>query len=106
MGGVDGPGDGIRQPVLTPDRDVRPFQDVLIELGERLGLSGFVSPEGQARYPGGYSDYIVNHERRPGVGSLGGWRGAQGDQAGRGAPNPRQLEGYGANGWFWKQGVP
>jgi sulfite dehydrogenase (quinone) subunit SoeA len=106
IGGVDGPGDAIRQPVLTPDRDVRPFQDVLIELGERLGLSGFVSPEGQARYPGGYSDYIVNHERRPGVGSLGGWRGAQGDQAGRGAPNPRQLERYVANGCFWKQRLP
>ncbi len=106
IGGVDGPGDAIRQPVLTPDRDVRPFQDVLIELGERLGLPGFVTPEGQARYPGGYSDYIVNHERRPGVGSLGGWRGAQGDQAGRGAPNPHQLERYVANGCFWKHRLP
>ncbi len=106
IGGVDGPGDAIRQPVLTPDRDVRPFQDVLIELGERLGLPGFVSPEGQARYPGGYPDYIVNHERRPGVGSLGGWRGAQGDQAARGAPNPHQLERYVANGCFWKHRLP
>ena len=26
----------------TPDRDVRPFQDVLIEIGARLGLPGFV----------------------------------------------------------------
>ena len=106
IGGVDGPGDAIRQPVLTPDRDVRSFQDVLIELGGRLGLPGFVTPEGQPRYPGGYSDYIVNHERRPGVGSLGGWRGAEGDQAGRGAPNPRQLERYIANGCFWKHRLP
>ena len=106
IGGVDGPGDAIRQPVLTPDRDVRPFQDVLIELGARLGLPAFVTPEGQPRYPGGYSDYIVNHERRPGVGSLGGWRGAEGDQAGRGAPNPRQLDRYIANGCFWKHRLP
>ena len=106
IGGVDGPGDAIRQPVLTPDRDVRPFQDVLIELGARLGLPGFVTPEGQARYPGGYADYIVNHERRPGVGSLGGWRGAEGDQAGRGAPNSQQLDRYIANGCFWKHLLP
>jgi sulfite dehydrogenase (quinone) subunit SoeA len=106
IGGVDGPGDAIRQPVLTPDRDVRAFQDVLIELGARLGLPAFVTPEGEPRYPGGYSDYIVNHERRPGVGSLGGWRGAEGDQAGRGAPNPHQLERYIANGCFWKHRLP
>src|SRR4030081_457997 len=29
IGGVDGPGDSIRQPIIAPDRDVRPFQDVL-----------------------------------------------------------------------------
>ena len=40
IGGVDGPGDAIRQPVLTPDRDVRPFQDVLIELGAAARASG------------------------------------------------------------------
>jgi sulfite dehydrogenase (quinone) subunit SoeA len=106
IGGVDGPGDAIRQPVLTPGRDVRPFQDVLIDLGARLGLPGFVAADGQARYLGGYPDYIVNHERRPGVGSLRGWRGAQGDQAGRGAPNPHQLERYVANGCFWKHRLP
>ena len=106
IGGVDGPGDAIRQPVVAPDRDVRPFQDVLIELGARLGLPGFVTPEGQPRYPGGYADYIVNHERRPGIGSLGGWRGAAGDRAGRGAPNPHQLERYVANGCFWKHRLP
>ena len=106
IGGVDGPGDSIRQPVLTPDRDVRPFQDVLIELGGRLGLPAFVTPQGQPRYPGGYPDYIVNHERRPGIGSLGGWRGGEGDQAGRGAPNRHQLQRYIANGCFWKHRLP
>jgi anaerobic selenocysteine-containing dehydrogenase len=34
---ADGAADAIRQPVLAPDRDVRPFQSVLLELGARLG---------------------------------------------------------------------
>jgi sulfite dehydrogenase (quinone) subunit SoeA len=106
IGGADGPGDAIRQPVVEPDRDVRPFQDVLIKLGARLGLPGFTTPEGEPRYPGGYPDYIVNHERRPGIGPLAGWRGLDGDQPGRGAPNPRQLERYIANGCFWKYELP
>ena len=106
IGSSEGPADAIRQPIVAPDRDVRPFQDVIIEIGARLGLPGFVTPEGAPRYPGGYPDYIVNHERRPGVGPLGGWRGAEGDQAGRGAPNPRQLERYIANGCFWKHELP
>jgi anaerobic selenocysteine-containing dehydrogenase len=79
---------------------------VLIELGARLGLSGFVTPDGRPRYPGGYSDYLVNHERRPGVGPLAGWRGAEGELCGRGPPNPRQLERYVANGCFWKHELP
>jgi anaerobic selenocysteine-containing dehydrogenase len=106
IGSVEGPADAIRQPIMAPDRDVRPFQDVLIEIGARLGLPGFVTSEGTPRYPGGYADYIVNHERRPGVGPLGGWRGADGEQAGRGMPNPHQLERYVANGCFWKHELP
>ena len=106
IGGADGPGDAIRQPVISPDRDVRPFQDVLIEIGARLGLPGFVTPNGGARYPDGYPDYIVNHERRPGIGPLSGWRGEEGENSGRGAPNPQQLERYVANGCFWKHELP
>ncbi len=106
IGSVEGPADAIRQPIMAPDRDVRPFQDVLIEIGSRLGLPGFVTSQGTPRYPGGYADYIVNHERRPGVGPLGGWRGADGEQAGRGMPNPHQLERYVANGCFWKHELP
>jgi anaerobic selenocysteine-containing dehydrogenase len=106
IGGVEGPADAIRQPVIAPDRDVRPFQDVLIDIGTRLGLPGFVAQGGAPRYPGGYPDYIVNHERRPGVGPLGGWRGAEGENSGRGAPNPQQLARYIANGCFWKHELP
>jgi anaerobic selenocysteine-containing dehydrogenase len=97
---ADGPGDAIRVPVLDPDRDVRPFQSVLIELGARLGLPGFVDAEGRPLYRD-YADYIVNHERSPGIGPLAGWRGADGTESGRGAPNPAQLERYVENGGFW-----
>ena len=97
---AEGAADAIRQPVLKLDRDVRPFQDVLIELGERLGLPGFVNENNQAKYPGGYSDYIVNHERQPGIGPLAGWRG-EGNEFGKGKVNPNQLKKYIENGCFY-----
>ena len=34
-----------------------------------------------------YADYMIRHQRRPGVGPLAGWRG-DGSAEGRGAPNP------------------
>ena len=101
IGTAHGPGDAIRQPVVQPDRDVRPFQEVLIDLGVRLKLPAFAHPDGEPRYPGGYPDYLVHHQRKPGIGPLAGWRGAKGDEQGRGAPNDRQLEAYVANGCFW-----
>ena len=103
---ADGPADSIRQPVVAPDRDVRPFQDVLLELGARIGLPGMTDEAGNARYPGGYADYLVHHERAPGIGSLAGWRGADGKTHGRGAPNPGQLDRYVENGCFWHMTLP
>jgi anaerobic selenocysteine-containing dehydrogenase len=97
-----GPADAIRQPVVQPDRDVRPFQDVLIELGARLGLPGLTNEDGGPKYPGGYPDYLVNHERLPGIGPLAGWRGLEGECEGRGAPNPNQLNKYIENQCFWQ----
>ena len=99
---ADGPADAIRQPIVPPDRDVRPFQDVLIELGARIGLPGLVTEDGAPRYPGGYADYIANHERAPGIGMLSGWRGKDGTSHGTGAPNPDQLRHYVENGCFWQ----
>ena len=96
----DAPADAIRQPVVQPDRDVRPFQTVLLDIGARLGLPGFVDDEGGAKYPGGYADYIVNHERAPGIGPLAGFRGEDGGSYGRGAPNTDQLNSYIQNGCF------
>ncbi|MGE0726175.1 MAG: molybdopterin oxidoreductase family protein, partial [Alphaproteobacteria bacterium] len=98
---ADGAADAIRQPVVKPDRDVRPFQDVLIELGARLGLPGLVKEDGSPRYPGLYPDYIANHERTPGIGMLAGFRG-NGDAEGRGPPNPNQVQAYIDNGCFWR----
>ncbi|MEZ5695900.1 MAG: molybdopterin oxidoreductase family protein [Sphingomonadaceae bacterium] len=101
-----GAGDSIRQPVIEPDRDVRPFQTVLLDLGARLGLPGMVNEDGSPKYPGGYPDYIVNHERSPGIGPLAGWRGKDGEKEGVGEVNPNQLERYIENGCFWSQDLP
>jgi len=97
---ADGPADAIRHPIVEPDRNVRGFQDVLIDLGWRLGLPGFTQADGSRKFPGGYPDYITNHERGPGVGPLAGWRGKDGEAYGKGEPNPNQLERYIANGGF------
>ena len=99
---ADGPADSIRQPVFAPDRDVRPFQDVLLELGHRLALPGMTNEDGSPKFPNGYADYLVHHERQPGVGSLIGWRGPDGRAEGKGPPNPEQLERYVENGCFWQ----
>jgi sulfite dehydrogenase (quinone) subunit SoeA len=96
----DAAADSIRHPVVEPDRDVRAFQSVVIDLGARLKLPGFVNADGSPKYPGGYPDYIVNHERAPGIGPLAGFRGLDGKSYGKGAVNPKQLDDYIANGAF------
>ena len=102
---ADGAADAIRWPVVEPDRDVRGFQTVLLQLGAKLGLPGFVCDEGWPKYED-YADYIVNHERRPGVGPLAGFRGEDGTGEGRGDPNPAQIDRYIENGGFWVSHVP
>ncbi len=102
---ADAAADAVRWPVVEPDREVRCFQSVLLELGARLGLPGFVGDDGTAKYHD-YADYIVNHERRPGIGPLAGFRDREGTGKGRGAPNPGQIEAYIANGGFWHHPIP
>jgi anaerobic selenocysteine-containing dehydrogenase len=102
---ADSAGDAIRHPVLQPDRDVRGFQSVLLELGARLGLPALVNADGSPRYTD-YADYIIRHERAPGVGLLAGWRGAQGGLEGKGAVNPDQLTRYIENGGLWHAPIP
>ncbi|KAA8612252.1 molybdopterin oxidoreductase family protein [Salipiger aestuarii] len=97
--------DAIRWPVVTPDRDVRSFQSVLLDLGARLGLPG-MTRNGAPRYRD-YADYITTHERRPGIGPLAGWRsGPAGIAHGRGDPNEAQLQSYIANGGVFQAEIP
>ena len=105
IGSADAIQDSIRQPVIALDRDVRPFQDVLIELGHRLGLPAFTSADNEPRYAS-YADYMVRHERAPGIGPLAGWRGTDGSATGKGAPNPDQLARYVENGCFFSEELP
>ena len=97
--------DAIRWPVVEPDRDVRPFQSVLLDLGARLKLPAFVDSRGRALYQD-YADYIMRHERRPGIGPLAGFRGSAGDRTGRGAANAEQLKRYIENGSFFSAHIP
>ncbi|GHC11231.1 formate dehydrogenase [Thermomonas carbonis] len=111
---ADAASDAIRHPVFDPatqlgqdgtPRDVRGFQSVLIELGARIGLPGLLDEDGSPKYRD-YADYIVRHERAPGVGLLAGWRGEDGKSEGKGAPNPDQLQRYIEHGGFWHSPVP
>jgi len=103
---ADAAADAIRWPVVEPDRNVRGFQSVLCDLGARLKLPGFVTEDGEQKYAD-YADYIINHERRPGIGPLAGWRtGEQGLTSGRGAPNASQIDNYIENGGFFVEHIP
>ena len=103
---ADAIADAIRWPVIEPDRDVRGFQSVLCELGAKLNLPAFTNEDGSQKYAD-YADYIVNHERKPGIGPLAGWRtGEDGMTSGRGGVNPEQLDKYIENGGFFVEHIP
>ena len=89
----DAAADAIRHPILPLDRDVRPWQDVLVDLASRLKFPAFVKPDGEKKFAG-YTDFIVNYERAPGIGFLGGFRGKNGEKSLRGEPNPNQWQDY------------
>ena len=92
----DGPADSVRVPVVAPTGECKPFQDVLVELASRLKLPAFTTAEGGRKFKD-YPDFVVNYETQPGIGFLMGWRGTDGDQHLRGAPNPKQWEMYANN---------
>ncbi len=103
---ADAAADAIRWPVITPDRDVRGFQTVLVQLANKMGLPGFTNEDGSAKYED-YADYITNHQRKPGIGPLAGWRRNGNDVShGRGDPNPDQLQDYIDNGGFFVNHIP
>jgi anaerobic selenocysteine-containing dehydrogenase len=103
----DAAADAIRHPIVAPDRDVRPWQEVLIELAARLKFPAFTNLDGSRRFRN-YPDFIVNYERAPGIGFLAGWRGPNGDQSLHGEPNPDQWRCYIEHGSFfahhWRDG--
>jgi anaerobic selenocysteine-containing dehydrogenase len=103
---ADAAADAIRWPVIEPDRDVRGFQTVLIQLANKMGLPGFTNEDGSAKYED-YADYITNHQRKPGIGPLAGWRkDGEKEVNGRGDPNPDQLQKYIDNGGFFVSHIP
>ena len=93
-------GDAIRHPVVEADRDVRPWQDVLIELASRLKFPAFTHADGTRKFAD-YKDFVIHYEKVPGVGLLSGWRGKDGEKSLRGEPNPRQWERYIENQSFF-----
>ena len=54
--------DSIRAPILEPDRDVRPWQTVLVELASRLKFPEFTTEEGNRKFKD-YKDFIINYEK-------------------------------------------
>ncbi len=101
----DGPADSVRVPVIAPTGECKPFQEVLVELASRLKLPAFTTAEGTRKFKD-YPDFVVNYEPQPGIGFLMGWRGKDGDQHLRGAPNPKQWEMYANNDCVFHYPLP
>ncbi|HMA87588.1 MAG TPA: molybdopterin oxidoreductase family protein [Burkholderiales bacterium] len=103
----DGPVDSVRIPVVPPLGECKPFQEVLIELGSRLGLPSFTNKDGSRKYRD-YPDFIVRHETEPGsgIGFLAGWRGQDGKKSMLGEPNPDQWARYAENNCVFHYRLP
>ncbi|NOX43025.1 MAG: molybdopterin-dependent oxidoreductase [Gammaproteobacteria bacterium] len=103
----DGPVDSVRIPVLPPTGECKPFQEVIIELGARLGLPAFTNEDGTRKYRD-YPDFVVNHEteKGSGIGFLAGWRGKSGEKFLQGEPNPNQWEMYEKNNCVFHYEMP
>ena len=97
--------DAIRSPVLKPDRDVRAWQEVMVDLAGRLGFPAFVDDDGQPKFSG-YTDFIARWEKAPGIGFLAGWRGKEGEKSMRGEPNEKQWDKYIENQGFFQHHLP
>ncbi len=101
----DAAADAIRYPLIQPDRNVRPWQEVMVELASRLKFPAFTNKDGTRKFKD-YPDFIVNYERSPGVGFLSGWRGKDGDKFLKGEPNPKQWQAYIDNQSFFAHHWP
>jgi len=101
----DGPADSVRVPVVAPLGECKPFQEVLIELASRLQLPAFSTGEGKRKFKD-YPDFVVHYEPQPGIGFLMGWRGKDGSEHLRGAPNPKQWQMYADNDCVFHYPLP
>jgi anaerobic selenocysteine-containing dehydrogenase len=103
----EGPVDSVRIPVLPPTGECKPFQEVIIELGSRLGLPAFANADGSRKYKD-YPDFVTNYETSPGsgIGFLAGWRGKGGEKFMKGEPTPRQWEMYEKNNCVYQYELP
>ena len=101
----EGPVDSVRVPVLPPHAQCRPFQEVLVELASRLQFPAFTTAQGTRKFKD-YPDFVVNFESAPGIGFLMGWRGKDGTEHLRGAPNPKQWEMYAKNNCVFQHHLP
>ena len=101
----DGPADSVRVPVVAPLGECKPFQEVLVELASRLKLPAFTTAEGDRKFKD-YPDFVVNYETQPGIGFLMGWRGKDGSEHLRGAPNPKQWQMYADNDCVFHYPLP
>lgn len=97
--------DAIRQPILKPKRNVRPWQEVLVDLAHRLEFPVFTQEDGSATYED-YQDFIVRWEKSPGIGFLAGWRGKHQDEHLVGEPNKDQWRRYQENETFFEYKYP
>jgi anaerobic selenocysteine-containing dehydrogenase len=78
---------------------------VLIELASRLKCPAFTQADGSRKFRD-YPDFVVNFEAQPGIGFLMGWRGKDGTEHLRGAPNPKQWEMYAKNNCVFQYHMP
>jgi len=101
----DGPCDSVRVPVVAPQGQCRPFQDVLVDLATQLKLPAFLNADGSRKYKD-YADLVVRYEHRPGIGFLMGWRGADGSKSIKGEPNPDQWQMYAQNNCVFHYQLP
>ncbi len=101
----DGPVDSVRVPVLPITGQCKPFQEVLIELASRLKFPAFTTAEGARKFKD-YPEFVINFEPAPGIGFLMGWRGKDGTEHLRGAPNPKQWEMYAKNDCVFQYHMP
>ncbi len=97
--------DSIRQASIEPDRDVRPWQEVLIDVGTRLGFPALSNEDGSAKFKD-YKDFIVNWEKAPGIGFLAGFRGENGEKSMLGEPNQNKWDAYIENDCFFEYKLP